>query len=325
MPRSAAIFLTALMALAQAPPKDALLTDGGLHVLLCGTGSPMPDANRAGACIAVAAAGQVILLDAGPGSWRALQVANWPTGSLAAVFLSHYHSDHIGGLGEAITQSWIAGRAQPLMVHGPGAVDAVVKGFNAAYAPDASYRTAHHTPELMPPAAAPAAPRGFATPETGKVAVVFERNGLKVSAFRVSHDPATPAVGYKVEFAGRSLVYSGDTAYDAAIAKHAAGADLLLHDTLEKNLIGMASANLERQGRTRQARMIRDTLTYHASPAEVARTAAEAKVETLVLFHCVPPPNGPLEAAFTRGLAEIFGGRIVIARDGMTFDFAPKP
>jgi ribonuclease BN (tRNA processing enzyme) len=70
--------------------------------------------------------------------------------------------------------------------------------------------------------------------------------------------------------------------------------------------------------------MVRDTLTCHASPAEAARTAAEAKVETLVVFPCVPPPHGPVEAMITRGLAEIFPGRIVIARDGMTFDLPPK-
>src|SRR5258705_6076248 len=85
----------------------ALLESPDLHVVLCGTGTPTPDPERAAACTAIIAGGELVIVDAGPASWKALDRANLPGGRLSAVFLTHFHSDHISGLGEAITQSSI--------------------------------------------------------------------------------------------------------------------------------------------------------------------------------------------------------------------------
>ena len=109
----------------------AMLTSPDLTVVLCGTGGPLADAERAGACTAVIAAGMVMLVDVGPGSWETLDLANVPTAALGAIFLTHFHSDHIGDLGEAATQSWIAGRREPLDVYGPVGAARVVDGFVA--------------------------------------------------------------------------------------------------------------------------------------------------------------------------------------------------
>ena len=132
-----------------------ILKSPDLNVVLCGTGSPLPDADRAGACTAILAGGEFILVDVGPGSMENVALEGLPAGDLTAVLLTHFHSDHIGDLGEAITQSWINGRARPLDVYGPVGTTRVVDGFNQAYAFDAQYRTAHHGEEYMPAAAAP--------------------------------------------------------------------------------------------------------------------------------------------------------------------------
>src|SRR5438046_2485058 len=87
----------------------ALLNDGQLHVVLCGTGSPLPDATRAQACTAIIAGGEFVLVDTGSGSWRRVAVNNLPAQNLSAILLTHFHSDHIGDLGEALMQSWAAG------------------------------------------------------------------------------------------------------------------------------------------------------------------------------------------------------------------------
>src|SRR5688572_9757413 len=167
---------------------ESWLTDGKLHVFLCGTGAALPDADRAGPCTAVLAGGEFILVDTGPASWRNLDLANLPVGKLSAILVTHFHSDHIGELGEAITQSWIAGRAKPLDVFGPPGVQEVVEGFQAAYAHDVGYRVAHHLPEFMPAAGAQANPRSLPLPAGDEAVPVFERNGVKVSAFRVEHE-----------------------------------------------------------------------------------------------------------------------------------------
>ncbi|MES2490007.1 MAG: MBL fold metallo-hydrolase, partial [Pseudomonadota bacterium] len=98
---------------------NSLMTDGKLHVILCGTAAALPDPDRAGPCTAIIAGDQFWLVDVGPGSWRNVDQLNLPISKLSGVLITHFHSDHINDLGEAITQSWIAGRSKPLDVYGP--------------------------------------------------------------------------------------------------------------------------------------------------------------------------------------------------------------
>ena len=302
------LWIVALSVLAQGQQPDvAMLSDGAL------------------ACVAVVAGGEVILVDIGPGSWRQVALNKLPTQNVSAILLTHFHSDHIGDLGEAITQSWIAGRAKPLEVYGPPGVETVVGGFAQAYSLDVGYRIAHHTEQMLPRAAAGAVSREVKLKTPDDAATVFERNGLKVIAFKVEHDPVKPAYGYRLDYRGRSVVISGDTAKSANLARHAAGADLLIHDVLAKDVMTFASNNLERAGDKRRAQLARDILSYHASPAEAAEIAATARVETLVFTHMVPPINPPVtEQMFLRGVADIFKGRVVIAKDGLRFDLPAR-
>ena len=302
-----------------------MLNDGQLHVVLCGTGSPLPDANRAEACTAIIAGGEFVLVDTGSGSWRKAVANNLPAQNLSAILLTHFHSDHIGDLGEALVQSWVAGRNHKLTVYGPPGVEQVVAGFAQAYSLDTGYRVQHHGEEWMPRAAAGAIAQPVRLKSNDAAALVFERNGLKVTAFKVEHDPATPAYGYRFEYRGRVVVVSGDTAKSENLARHAAGADLLIHDVIAKNLLQMAASNFDQAGNRRRAKLARDIMTYHTSPLEAAAIAASAKVETLVFTHMVPPPTTPqIEQAFTRGVSDIFKGKVVIGTDGMRFDLPAR-
>ena len=117
----------------------------GIHVVLCGAGSPLPDPARSGPCVAVVAAQKLFVVDVGTGASRNMQMMGLPPSQLAAVFLTHFHSDHIDGLGELSLQRWVGGTfATPLPLIGPIGVDEVAAGFNRAYRIDSTYRTAHH-------------------------------------------------------------------------------------------------------------------------------------------------------------------------------------
>jgi ribonuclease Z len=306
-------------------PDTAMLKDGQMHIVLCGTGSPLPDATRASACTAVIAGGEFVLIDTGPGSWRKAALSNLPTAALSAVLLTHFHSDHIGDLGETITMSWGNGRRQRLDVYGPPGVERVVAGCAQAYAQDVDSRVAHHGEQAMPRAAAGATAHAVTITKPDEAALVFERNGLKITAFSVAHDPARPAYGYRLEDRGRVVVITGDTAKSANVAKHAAGADLLIHDALAGDLLRLAADNFARNGDERRAKLSRDIMTYHASPLEAAETTAAAKVETLIFTPLVPPPvNQMIEQAFLRGVSNVFSGKVVIGKDGMRFDLSPR-
>lgn len=303
-----------------------LLTSPDMTVILCGTGSPLADPQRAGACTAVIAGGQLVLVDTGPGSWKTLDLTKAPTGKLSAVLLTHFHSDHIGDLGETITQSWIAGRDKPLDVYGPVGTKQVVDGFDAAYSHDADYRTLHHDEQYMPRAAAPAVAHEIPLGEGPTAdALVFDRNGLKVTMFRVLHDPVTPAVGYRFEYKGNVVVVSGDTAKSESVIVHAKGADILIHEALSRDMMGRVANIVSTHGNPRLGKMANDTLNYHTSPVEAAEVARDAGVKTLVFSHMVPGPrNFIMKRMFLDGVSDVFSGEVVVGEDGQRFTLRPK-
>jgi len=216
--------------------KSELFDDNALRVILCGTSSPLPDPDRAKSCVVVIAAGKAYVVDTGPEAWKTLGLLNFPGGRIAAILLTHFHSDHIGDLGEFRMQTWVAGRRRPLPVHGPEGVEQVVGGFNQAYALDDKYREAHHGGDVMPLSAANLVAKPFATRVGGERFTVLEDGELTVTAFEVDHFPAAPAVGYRFDYRGRSVVISGDTKKLAAVAKASSGADVLIHDALSQPL-----------------------------------------------------------------------------------------
>lgn len=300
---------------------QGILKDGQLHVILCGTAAALPDARRAGPCTAVIAGGEFILVDAGPGSWRNLDQMNLPVGSLSTVLLTHYHSDHIGELGEAMTQSWIAGRRAPLPVYGPPGLDDVVNGFNLAYGHDEDYRVAHHGEEYMPRGAHNMEGHLVPLPEGNAAVPVFERNGLKVTAFRVHHEPVDVAYGYRIEYGGRVVVISGDTRKTDSVIENSKGADLLLHEALAVDMTARASARAKATGFDRIGKLATDVSDYHATPVQAAETAQAAGVKKLVITHVFPPlPNALAESMFMQGVSAAYSGDTVLGEDGSRFD-----
>jgi ribonuclease Z len=178
----------------------------------------------------------------------------------------------------------------------------------------------------MPRAAAGAEAHEFALPvdPEGPV-VVLDEGGLRVTAFAVDHAPVSPAVGYRFDFAGRSVVVSGDARKSASVIANARGADLLVHEALCPPLIERAAATARGLGRERLAKLATDVLDYHTSAVQAAEVAREAGVGKLVLTHLVPaPPNAIARRLFLAGTADAFPGEIVLGEDGMRFHLAAR-
>lgn len=297
----------------------------GLHLALCGTGSPMPDRTRAGPCAAVIAGNRLFLVDAGEGGIKNVMLMGLPPGRIEAVFITHFHSDHIAGLGEVALQRWVGGAHRtPLPVIGPIGVSRVVDGFNAAYALDGAYRVAHHGAATVPPGGAGSVAQPFTIPlgGLGRTAdhVLLKEGGLTVTAFRVNHSPVEPAVGYRFDYKGRSLVISGDTAASPSVTVQAMGADLLVHEALQPRLVNYIGAAAAEHGNAGLAKIAADILTYHTTPEQAAQIATEAKVRHLVLTHVVPPlPLRLLYPAFLGEAPGLFPGAIAVGEDGMLF------
>lgn len=294
-------------------------TYGGdnLDVVFCGTASPMGASDRAQSCIAVMAGEHVFLVDTGARSAARAAASALPLGSLDGVFLTHFHSDHIAALGEMHLQSWAQGRDGKLKVYGGPGVEQVVAGFNMAYGQDYHYRTTHHTERLMPSANAGLVAYPFPVPDSGMVELI-DKGDLKISAFKVPHEPVHPAVGYRFDYKGRSIVISGDTSKTSAMVDASRGADVLIHEVLQPYLVNITSNKLKAMGRENLGGIIFDTLDYHTSPVETAQLANEAEVPMLVFTHFAPAPaNGVIEGFFMRGVDEIRPDGVLLADDGM--------
>lgn len=292
--------------------RSAELPDG-LHAYVCGSGSPMPDAARAGPCIAILAGKRGFVFDAGSGSVRKLGAMGFPMDRLDAAFLTHLHSDHLDGLGELMLQAWMAGgRSSPLPIYGPEGTGRVVAGFMEAYDIDRGFRIAHHGPEV-------ARPGGFGG-EAREISegVVYEQDGVTIRALTVDHAPVDHALAFKIDYRGRSLVISGDTKYSPVLVEFAKDADVVFHEALNSRMVGTIGETLGKRGNSDGAKIMADIPDYHTSPEDAARVAEQADAKALVLYHLVPaPPARPIERAFLGDAPDLFGGRLELAEDGM--------
>tara|TARA_R110002167_G_scaffold69505_5_gene195765 strand:+ start:669 stop:1742 length:1074 start_codon:yes stop_codon:yes gene_type:complete len=290
----------------------------GLHVYLCGAGSPMFDVKRSGPCTAIIAGNKVYVVDVGSSAAKILQQGRVPLSNVEAIFLTHFHSDHIDGLGELIMQLWANGtRNTAVPVIAPRGVEQVVAGFNLAYQQDDQYRTAHHGEATMPPSGSDALAVPFNLTKGADGLVVYEQDGLKVTAFKADHKPVDPAVGYRFDYKGRSVVISGDTVKSDAVAKFASGADLLLHEALSQELVMFINKRAKEIGRDNVVKITLDILDYHTTPVEAAETAQQAKVGHLVFNHIIPPlPVSTLESLFVAGVDEVYSGDFTLGKDG---------
>ena len=240
-------------------------------------------------------------------------------GQIEAVFLTHFHSDHIDGLGELMMQRWVNGtHTTPLPVYGPAGTEKIVAGFNLAYQQDAVYRVAHHGAATVPPGGEGGKAEVFGRISPLAMEVVYAKgDDLTVEAFNVEHSPIEPAIGYKVTYKDRSIVISGDTIKSAMVQKASQGVDVLIHEALSHELVMVLSDAAAEAGRDNLVKITKDILDYHTSPVEAAEVAQAAGVGMLLFSHIVPPlPVAPLKGIFLRGVSDAYDGPVVIGEDG---------
>lgn len=288
----------------------------GLRVVICGSASPLGnDPTRAQACIAVLTPEHFFLFDVGARSPLRIAQARLPMRRLDGVFLTHFHSDHIAGLPDVDLASWVQGRSSELHVYGPPGVERVVEGLNLAYRHDRDYRTAHHGSEMLPPETG-----GMTAMPVAVDGLAWQDDLLTVTAFTVTHDPIRPAVGYRVDYRGRSVVISGDTVATDSLFEAAAGADLLLHDALSRAMLDPMIETAEANQVPILPTIMRDVIDYHADSLSLEEPARAAGIRQLAYYHLVPvPPNALAERIWARGLS----ADTLLVRDLHTFDLPP--
>jgi ribonuclease Z len=296
--------------------------EGNLYIFFGGTGVVDSDA-RAGSSIAVVANGELFLFDCGPGSTRVLQQGHVPLEWSRAIFFTHLHSDHFGDLGQFTLASQLSGRASPLTIYGPEGTQEMASGFQQAYARDLEFRIAQHPDHL--------------SKELGEYEVVeldgepveqvvYEDQGIRISALAVDHTPVTPALAYKVEAGGRVVVISGDTSYHKPLASFAEGADVLIHEAMDKELALRMADVFASQDAPRTGQLIHEALPNHSSPADAGNLAREARASRLVLTHLSPPLlTRRWRKDVLNSARQQYPGPVSLAEDGMTIILEAQP
>ena len=279
------------------PEEDAL------SAVVCGSRSPLPSPGRAETCILVAAGENLFVVDIGDGSNQNLRNWNIDFRNIEAVLITHLHSDHIADLPGLHQNAWVVGeRTSKLKVFGPEGVDQLTQGIEMAYARDYVFRNEHHGNAI--------APLEYAGFDTSVIdlnnPVLFDNGELKITAFKVVHEPIDPALGFKFEYKGRSLVITGDTSYTQSVIDNSMNVDVLFHEAQANHMLAVIE-NLQRSlGMDLLATVLDDITTYHTTLIEAAEVANKANVKKLVFYHLTPAPRNYIqEIMFVRGVDEV--------------------
>ncbi len=263
---------------------------------MLGTGTPMPDPNRAGPTALVKAGDTHILLDAGRGVVMRMAGAGSIPPMLSAVLITHFHSDHISALNDVITTHWVMSQGNAILkIYGPVGIQDLVDHTLAMLGPDIGYRIAHHE-ELTE------GPKLDVTElEPGDSFMV---NDVSITTAATEHPPVFPTIGYRLEHDGKAVALVGDTNPCDGVDQLAANADAYLQSVIRKDLVPLIPSD-----------MLQDILDYHSGVVDAAQTAARVGAKRLLLTHMVPAPPPDQYPEWIARAAEHFDGEIVLGDD----------
>jgi ribonuclease Z len=282
----------------QSAPSD------NLKIVLLGTGvGPPVNLQQFGASTLVEAGSLRLLFDCGRGATLRLTQIGVPLGSISRIFLTHLHSDHVIQLPDLLLTGWVGGgRSIPLEVWGPEGTRDMMDHVQQAFAFDIRMR--RDLDERAPGNGIKVMSHDV------KQGIVFDQQGVKVTAFLVDHSPVAPAFGYRVDYRGRSAVLSGDTRVSENLIRFAQGVDVLVHEVLDADTV--------RAWFPTNPKAAEAILAKHTTPEQAGEVFARVKPRLAVYSHA---PNAERVIAQTR---KTYTGPLQGAEDMLTIEIGEK-
>lgn len=242
------------------------------RVTVLGSGDAYGSGGRFHSAYLVEAPGRTFLIDCGPTILQSLKRVQRAPSIVDFVLLSHHHGDHFGGVPFLLMEYlYEEPRKRPLTVYGPAGTEQRVRNLFAAL-----YE--HSAQQPLP------FPLRFEEMTPGTRRTI---DGVDVLPFAVPHTPDLTALAYRIEVAGRTILYSGDSAWTEDFVTQSRGADLFLCECS-----------------TYETR-----LSIHLAYPEIAARARDLGCRRLLLSHLGSEPLGHF--------AEL---SLECAEDGMTID-----
>jgi ribonuclease Z len=285
-------------------------------VVTVGTGNPVPDKNRASSCTMIQYNGKYYMLDTGNGVNDVMAVNGFAFKNINAILYTHLHADHTTDFVDLMINRWMTG-GKELKIIGPPRCGGYYNFMIDFFADDLTYRKYRGIE------------RGVTdigmfsgvdvTEYTGKNS--FELDGMKVSNAPLTHTMYN--LGYRFEVDGKVIVVSGDTSYDKNLVELAKNADVLVIDS---NITAAAAKKGAEEQAFTDKTIEKPQPKYeyagnfdvapHMGIDEVAKTAVEANVKTVVLTH-LPPTPFKMAAVMPFFKEAGFKGQVLEATDGL--------
>lgn len=273
-----------------------------ITVTFLGTGSPVPSLKRFGPSTLVQAGSQILLFDCGRGAVQRLFQLKLLK-EINSLFLTHLHADHVVGIPDLWQAGWLIGRRDiPLQIWGPEGTADMISHLEKAYQFDIGIRLQYRN---TPP------PRGIVTVTEEIVqGVIYQQQGVKVTAFIVDHGQIKPAFGYRIDYGDHSVVLSGDTRYSDNLIQFSKDADLLVHEVV-------AAAEFEAIPGYPPAR-IQEIQSHHTTPEQAGKVFSQVRPRLAIYSHIVPTTADA--SALIISTRETYSGPLEVAEDLMTVE-----
>jgi ribonuclease BN (tRNA processing enzyme) len=303
---------------------QALVPPRGTHVVLLGTqGGPNFNTERAESANAVVVDGTPYIVDLGEGALAAMRRAGIVFRNVGRVFLTHLHDDHSADVTSFLSHQWSDGRITPTVVAGPFGTARLVSAALEATEANATIRLIDEARKTKPADIF----RGEDLAATPEPAQVYRDERVTVSSVENTHFPEASkarmpyrSLSYRFDCPGRSIVFSGDTAYSAGLVKLARGADVFVCEAIEVASMRQAFERMVANGAyaDNPEGVWEHIVATHTSTAEAGRMAAEAGVKLLALSHLVPGALQTIsDKVYIAGVRQHFDGKVVVGKDLM--------
>ena len=276
----------------------------GTQVVLLGTGNPNPDPERSGPSLAIIVNNHSYVVDCGPGVVRRAAAAakkempSLKSEGLTRLFITHLHSDHVGGYSDFMLSPAVTGRLEALEVFGPKGIAKMTRHIQSAYKEDLDIRIKGLEQGVS-------AAYQVNVHEI-KEGIVYQDSNVLVKAFKVSHGSWANAFGYRFETKDKVIVFSGDCTYSESVVANAMDCDILIHEVY--SMEGLAK---------REEHWKKYHSTFHTSTGQLAEIANKTKPKLLVLTHQLP--FGMSKESLMKELQDRYKGAVVYGNDLDTF------